>query len=72
MSYNIDEKGYYGEFGGAYIPEMLYPNVVTLKVWPNLAQTSISIKNAIGVYVVYSVKLIQVMVYLKNIPMALP
>ena len=27
MSYNINNKGYYGEFGGAYIPEMLYPNV---------------------------------------------
>ncbi len=27
----IDEKGYYGEFGGAYIPEMLYPNVEELR-----------------------------------------
>ncbi|WP_397363465.1 tryptophan synthase subunit beta [Olleya sp. R77988] len=31
MSFNIDNKGYYGEFGGAYIPEMLYPNVEELK-----------------------------------------
>ncbi|MDU8885343.1 tryptophan synthase subunit beta [Yeosuana sp. MJ-SS3] len=31
MSYNIDNKGYYGEFGGAYIPEMLYPNVEELR-----------------------------------------
>lgn len=31
MSYNIDKKGYYGEFGGAYIPEMLYPNVEELR-----------------------------------------
>jgi len=31
MSYNIDENGYYGEFGGAYIPEMLYPNVEELR-----------------------------------------
>ena len=23
MNYNINENGYYGEFGGAYIPEML-------------------------------------------------
>ena len=23
----VDERGYYGEFGGAYIPEMLQPNV---------------------------------------------
>ncbi len=31
MTYQADEKGYYGEFGGAYIPEMLYPNVEELK-----------------------------------------
>jgi tryptophan synthase beta chain len=31
MTYNIDNKGYYGEFGGAYIPEMLYPNVEELR-----------------------------------------
>ncbi len=31
MSYQVDEKGYYGEFGGAYIPEMLYPNVLELR-----------------------------------------
>ncbi|MBW2938940.1 tryptophan synthase subunit beta [Aureisphaera sp. CAU 1614] len=31
MNYNVDEKGYYGEFGGAYIPEMLYPNVEELR-----------------------------------------
>jgi tryptophan synthase beta chain len=30
MSYHVNEKGYYGEFGGAYIPEMLYPNVEEL------------------------------------------
>ena len=26
-----DENGYYGNFGGAYIPEMLYRNVEELK-----------------------------------------
>lgn len=26
-----DENGYYGKFGGAYIPEMLYPNVEELR-----------------------------------------
>ncbi len=26
-----DENGYYGEFGGAFIPEMLYQNVKELK-----------------------------------------
>lgn len=31
MTYNINDKGYYGEFGGAYIPEMLYPNVEELR-----------------------------------------
>lgn len=31
MSYNINKKGYYGEFGGAYIPEMLYPNIEELR-----------------------------------------
>ncbi|WP_375236011.1 tryptophan synthase subunit beta [Winogradskyella sp.] len=31
MTYNINEKGYYGEFGGAYIPEMLYPNIEELR-----------------------------------------
>ena len=31
MSYNINDQGYYGEFGGAYIPEMLYPNVEELR-----------------------------------------
>ncbi|SNT36468.1 tryptophan synthase beta chain [Ekhidna lutea] len=29
--FNVDEKGYYGQFGGAYIPEMLYPNVEELR-----------------------------------------
>ncbi|OMP30201.1 tryptophan synthase subunit beta [Mangrovimonas sp. DI 80] len=31
MSYNVNNKGYYGEFGGAFIPEMLYPNVEELR-----------------------------------------
>ncbi|WP_284652529.1 tryptophan synthase subunit beta [Flavobacterium terrisoli] len=29
--YNVNEKGFYGEFGGAFIPEMLYPNVEELR-----------------------------------------
>jgi len=28
---NPSSEGYYGDFGGAYIPEMLYSNVETLK-----------------------------------------
>lgn len=31
MKYKVDERGYYGKFGGAYIPEMLYPNVEELR-----------------------------------------
>ena len=30
-TYNVNKKGYYGEFGGAFIPEMLYPNVEELR-----------------------------------------
>jgi len=30
-NYQVDEKGYYGPFGGAYVPEMLYPNVKELQ-----------------------------------------
>lgn len=30
-TYHVNEKGYYGTFGGAYIPEMLYPNVEELR-----------------------------------------
>lgn len=30
-SYQVNDKGYYGDFGGAYIPEMLYPNVEYLR-----------------------------------------
>ncbi len=31
MNYNVNKNGYYGEFGGAFIPEMLYPNVKELQ-----------------------------------------
>ncbi|PTQ97027.1 tryptophan synthase beta chain [Mucilaginibacter yixingensis] len=31
MRYGVNEQGYYGDFGGAYIPEMLYPNVEELR-----------------------------------------
>jgi len=31
MQYNVDSDGYYGQFGGAFIPEMLYPNVEELR-----------------------------------------
>ena len=31
MNYNVNEAGYYGNFGGAYIPEILYDNVEELR-----------------------------------------
>jgi tryptophan synthase beta chain len=31
MKYNVNENGYYGEFGGAWIPEMMFANVDELK-----------------------------------------
>ncbi|MCD8185542.1 MAG: tryptophan synthase subunit beta [Rikenellaceae bacterium] len=31
MNYHVNEEGYYGEFGGAYIPEILHGNVERLK-----------------------------------------
>ncbi len=31
MNFQVDHRGYYGQFGGAYIPEMLYPNVEELR-----------------------------------------
>ncbi len=29
--YKVNEEGYYGDFGGAYIPEILFNNVEELK-----------------------------------------
>jgi tryptophan synthase beta chain len=30
-TFQVSEKGFYGSFGGAYIPEMLYPNIEELR-----------------------------------------
>ena len=30
-TYQADDKGYYGEFGGSFVPEMLYPNMEELQ-----------------------------------------
>jgi tryptophan synthase beta chain len=30
-AYTVNERGYYGNYGGAFIPEMLYPNVEELR-----------------------------------------
>jgi tryptophan synthase beta chain len=32
MNYSVNEKGYYGEFGGAFIPEMMVPNIEELRL----------------------------------------
>lgn len=31
MNYQVNEKGYYGEFGGAWIPEMMFANIDELQ-----------------------------------------
>lgn len=31
MKYQVDKRGFYGAFGGAYVPEMLYPNIRELE-----------------------------------------
>ncbi len=31
MDYQVNKKGFYGEFGGAYIPEAMYPNIEELQ-----------------------------------------
>jgi tryptophan synthase beta chain len=31
MKYNVDDLGFYGEFGGAFIPEMMYSNIQELR-----------------------------------------
>ena len=31
VTFEVDNRGYYGNYGGAYIPEMLYPNIEELK-----------------------------------------
>jgi tryptophan synthase beta chain len=30
-TFQVDEKGFYGQYGGAFVPEMLYPNVEELR-----------------------------------------
>ena len=31
IKFKVDEHGYYGQFGGAYVPEMLHPNIEELR-----------------------------------------
>ena len=44
-SYNVSEEGFYGEFGGAFIPEMLFANVEELKTNYKEIISSDSFKN---------------------------
>ena len=30
-NYAVDSRGYYGDFGGAYVPEVLYENIKELQ-----------------------------------------
>lgn len=30
-AFEVDSRGYYGNYGGAYVPEMLYPNIAELR-----------------------------------------
>ncbi len=32
MTYTVNDKGFYGEYGGAFIPEMMYPNIEELRL----------------------------------------
>lgn len=31
-NFQVNAKGYYGDFGGAYVPEMMYPNIEELRL----------------------------------------
>ena len=33
MKYTVDKKGFYGNYGGAFVPEMLFPNLDELKTF---------------------------------------
>ena len=31
MNFRVDENGFYGEYGGAFVPEMMVPNIKELQ-----------------------------------------
>ena len=39
MNYQVDEHGYYGNFGGAFIPELLHENVKELQKLSQIFET---------------------------------
>jgi tryptophan synthase beta chain len=49
MNYEIDENGYYGEFGGAFVPEMLYKNIQELKHAFRQIKNDIQFKQSLNV-----------------------
>ena len=52
-SFLVDEEGYYGEFGGAYVPEILHKCVEELqKNYLSVLQSKISDRNMTGYCVI--------------------
>jgi tryptophan synthase beta subunit len=52
-NYNINKEGFYGDFGGAFIPEMLHPNIEELqKNILRLQNHMISKKSLISSYLI--------------------
>ena len=45
MNFKISETGFYGEFGGAFIPELLYPNIEELTLAFRQIENSYSFKS---------------------------
>ena len=46
MKFQPNKNGYYGQFGGAFIPELLYPNVKELEDNYLTILESVAFKNA--------------------------
>ena len=46
-NFNVNKDGFYGDFGGAFIPEMLFPNIDELQ--KNYIKISESKKFKIGI-----------------------
>ena len=45
MKYDVNEQGFYGDFGGAFIPEMLYPNIQELSSYRKILNDDAFKKN---------------------------
>jgi hypothetical protein len=58
MSYLVDQEGYYGEFGGAYVPEILHKCVSDLQQAylpiDNLDKQPCNVQWGIGIYPAYA------------------